>query len=635
MAVHRPAGQTAIRKFGCLLAAAILLAGCGGSVSLDHGSSSPQAGAELKGSLLGGQFPVTGSEVQLYAAGSSGYGSGAKALLTPAVTTDQNGQFVIPFGAYTCPTGSALTYLVATGGDPGLGSDNPAIVLMATLGACGNIGNLPSVVINEVTTVASVWALAPFLGSGARVGTSSANLQGLTNAFANVDNVVEVTNGRSPGNSAPTGALIPVPKIYTLANVLASCINSTGSTACNKLFNAATPPSGVSPTDTLSAAVDIARNPSNNVAALFALATPQSPFGPGLSAAPSDWTIAVTFNGGGLNYPASIAVDASGKVWAANYCGSNNPCSSVTELSSAGQPLSSKGFTDGSLWESYGLAIDVHGNVWVTNQQTSGVNSGHGSLSMLNTSGSVVSTFYGGGIDFPVAVATYADGSIWSANQGNSTVSKLLSNGSTVSTVSGSSGWGAGHVFGPAAVAVDANHYAWFANGEASSGEVTSISQDGGTVHVIGSGGEGPSGIATDRIGQGHVWVANYTTSSISELELTGTGAATLISTTPYAGGGINHPNGIAVDGSGNVWVANWGGATLTELQGATGAHPGQPLSPSSGFGTDANLREPYGIALDSSGNVWVSNFGSNSVTQFLGAATPVKTPLVGPPQVP
>jgi sugar lactone lactonase YvrE len=391
--------------------------------------------------------------------------------------------------------------------------------------------------------------------------------------------------------------------------------------------------------------LDIAQNPSNNVAALFALATPQSPFQPGLHAAPKDWTIAVTFNDGGLNLPASIAIDALGNVWAANYCGSNSPCSSVTELSNTGQPLSSSnGFTDGTLWENYGLAVDIHDSVWVTNQQSTGVNGGQGSVSELNTSGQVVSQFYGGGIYFPVALATDTDGSIWTANQGNSTASKLSNNGSAVS---GGGGWGVpGQLAGPDAVAIDANHYAWFANGSDSPGSVTSVSPDGGTVNVIASGGDEPTGIATDRVGistntsKGHIWIANYSTGSlsvpgsVSELELNNDGTVTVVSS-GYTGGGINNPNGIAVDGSGNVWVANYRGNTLSELQGANGANPGQPLSPASGLGADANLLDPYGIALDSSGNIWVSNFGGSTITQFLGAATPVETPLVGPPQVP
>ncbi len=622
--------RIATPAIGSMLLLLILIAGCGGRGSIDSGQISTTAAAAIDGKTLGGQFPVTGAEIQLYAAGSTGYGVSAQPLLSPALTSDSNGDFTITASEYTCPSSTALTYIVATGGDPGLGSNNPFIALMAALGPCGQLSSIPYVVVNEATTVASVWALAPFLGPGAQVGTSSTNAQGLTNAFANVNNVVDITKGTSPGPSAPTGAQLPMAKIYTLANVLASCINSSGSTACNALFTAAKPPSGAQPTDTLGAALDIARNPSNNVATLFALPTPQPPFQPSLSAAPNDWTIALTFNGGGLNLPASIAIDALGNVWAANYCGSNSPCSSVTELSSSGQPLSSSnGFADDSLWESYGLAIDINGSIWVTNQQTSG---GNGSLAELSSSGQLVSSaFSAGGIYFPVADATDTDGSIWTANQGDSTVSKISNTGNPISA---SGGWGAGQVSGPSAVAIDANHYAWFANTNASSGSVTSVSPNGSTVTEIVSGGNAPVGIATDQIAGGHVWIANYFTSSISELEIGNGGTATVVFS-GYTGGGINHPNGIAVDGSGNVWATNWDEKTLTELQGASGASPGQPVSPASGFGADANLLKPYGIALDASGNIWVSNFGSSTITQFLGAATPVKTPLVGPPQLP
>jgi len=94
------------------------------------------------------------------------------------------------------------------------------------------------------------------------------------------------------------------------------------------------------------------------------------------------------------------------------------------------------------------------------------------------------------------------------------------------------------------------------------------------------------------------------------------------------------------VDGAGNVWVTNLGGNTVTELQGANGAVPGRAISSAGGFGHDAGLLEPYGVAIDASGNVWISNSGSledvpSTITQILGAATPVKTPLIGPPQLP
>ena len=81
------------------------------------------------------------------------------------------------------------------------------------------------------------------------------------------------------------------------------------------------------------------------------------------------------------------------------------------------------------------------------------------------------------------------------------------------------------------------------------------------------------------------------------------------------------NPQGIAIDSSGNVWVANNGsgngsGSNVTELNsfGAT-------------VGTYAAGAGPNGIAIDSSGNVWVTNSGSNTVTVI----KPAKGPVIGP----
>jgi hypothetical protein len=491
-----------------------------------------------------------------------------------------------------------------------------------------------------------VWALAPFFGSGVQIGTSAHNMQGLVNAFANVNNLVDLSQGSAPGVSAPTGAAIPVSKINTIADILASCVNSTGSTACHALNALATPSGGTAPENTLEAALNIARNPSGNVAKLFALPTPSAPFQPSLSTQPSDWLLGLTYMGGGLNYPASIAVDSFGSVWVANVCSSDSTCSSVSEFSSAGQPLSpAKGFTNGTFFESYGLAIDIHGDVWVTNEQTDDSNSGLGNLVQLNPSGKVISAeegYFGGGLDFPFAVATDTDGNVWTANLGDSSASKFSSTGSAIS---GSGGFGTGDLAGPVAVALDAGNNAWFANQNANSGSVTSISSSGTPATDYANGGDETSGVAADSIStsdavSGHIWAANFSSSTVSELELESSGGATVVSH-GYSGGGLDHPNGIAVDGAGNVWVTNYdsatqnSGATITELQGAKGASPGSALSPTTGFGADAGLLKPFGVAIDASGNVWVSSFGSSKVTQFLGAATPVKTPLIGPPQLP
>jgi len=95
------------------------------------------------------------------------------------------------------------------------------------------------------------------------------------------------------------------------------------------------------------------------------------------------------------------------------------------------------------------------------------------------------------------------------------------------------------------------------------------------------------------------------------------------------------HPQGIAVDGSGTVWIADYRGNAFSELAGSQAASPGAGLSPSTGFGSDAGMVEPYALAIDASGNVWISNQALNTLTEFVGVASPVKTPLVGQPQVP
>ena len=85
------------------------------------------------------------------------------------------------------------------------------------------------------------------------------------------------------------------------------------------------------------------------------------------------------------------------------------------------------------------------------------------------------------------------------------------------------------------------------------------------------------------------------------------------------------------IDGAGSVWVANYFGDSLLELSASTAAE----LSPVAGYGLDAPLSEPYGMAIDARGDVWLSNSGANTLTEFVGLAAPVKTPLLGPPVQP
>jgi hypothetical protein len=294
------------RLCGIFLAAlCVSLAGCSANVP----SNSSLAGGQLRGSIHGGQQPISGSSLQLYAAATTGYGAAATALLSSPVVSDANGGFTIT-GDYTCPSSTSQLYIVATGGNPGLapGTNNPAIALMAALGPCSLHGGEYTldpdsfILINEVTTVASVYALAAFMGSDAtHLGTSSTNATGLANSFSLVNNLVNVTTGTALAVTPAGNGTAPQATINALGNIMAACVNSDGTgTACAALAAAATPSGGTAPTDTIQGILNVARNPANNVSALYGLTTATPPFQPAVAAVPNDWVLSVTYTAGGL-----------------------------------------------------------------------------------------------------------------------------------------------------------------------------------------------------------------------------------------------------------------------------------------------------------------------------------------------
>jgi hypothetical protein len=55
-------------------------------------------------------------------------------------------------------------------------------------------------------------------------------------------------------------------------------------------------------------------------------------------------------------------------------------------------------------------------------------------------------------------------------------------------------------------------------------------------------------------------------------------------------------------------------------------ANSGAVLSPS-GF-TSLDVNEPDGIAIDGSGDIWLTNAADSVLVEFVGAAAPVVTPM-------
>ena len=200
------------RKLIALLgtAALVTLTGCVTTTVNGSGEASSSIAAKptavAQGYVRSGQLVVSGASVKLYAVSSAGYGAASTSLLQKAVTTGSDGGFTIA-NDYTCPA-NALVYVVATGGSFGVAGaqsasavttpSNSALAMMTGLGPCSSLTSSTAIQVNELTTVASVWALSGFMSSSTAVGTTSTNVHGLTNAFAAINKIVSVSAGRCP-----------------------------------------------------------------------------------------------------------------------------------------------------------------------------------------------------------------------------------------------------------------------------------------------------------------------------------------------------------------------------------------------------------------------------------------------------
>lgn len=541
-------------------------------------------------------------------------------MLSTALQTDAAGNFIVP-GGYPCPSPTAELYLVASGGsiNATVGS-NSGIQFLTAIGACGQVAASSQFTVNEATTAAAAWAFAQFLAPGSQLGASASNTPGLANAVATFHSLVNPISGTSPGIGYPQTATSAAPRVDLMADLLNTCAASTSQTPCGQLFSGATAPGGPAPENTLDAALSLVHHPDLNVQTLYVQAATSTAFGRVPATPPLDWTLFISFSGGGMFEPGALGISSSGDVWVSSYPGV------ASRFATTGEPITPSGITGLGLNSVYGLAIDAQDNVWIANESSAlSINGGLGSVTELNSQGLPVSGATGysaGGLDFPVAIAIDPNSTAWTIDYGNSHLTLFNASGQPVS---GAAGYSNTSLIFPQAIAIDASHNAWLANEGGVT--ITKVSPDG-TQFSSYNCCNAPAGLAIDQTGD--VWVANYYGDSVSEVAPDGS-----IISSGYTSPSLNHPQGIAVDGNGKIWVANYRGTALTELAGAKDVTPGEVLSPAAGWAPDAGLNEAYALAIDASGNVWVTNFGSNLLTKYIGVAAPVRTPMLGPVQAP
>ncbi len=499
---------------------------------------------------------------------------------------------------------------------------NPAISLLSVLGACPSTGTfagvIPYINLTEATTVAAAYALSGYMTDATHVSSSASALaqQGIANAFLTVNNLVSITSGQTVPFSVVGNGVPPQATINTLADVLAACVNTDGATSpssapCGTLFANAKDLGGNIPSDTATAALNIAHNPGANVLTLYNLAVPQPPFQPSLTAAPNDWTIAITFYTDTMAGPYYPAFDAAGDLWVPRLRQQHphrvrsprHPALRLQRLLRK-QPQPALLRRHRLQPERLGLQLLLHRlrrRLPLLPQRLR-----QRKLPLRQTLHRRRHRLHPEHLDRR-QLRRHDHAQLWTPHlpvqhhchlpQPGHRLQRprLVSRQLTQSLSAHPSDTVAQY---PEAVtstltndlvqfAIDSSDNVWF-----SSGKNNAL----GRVDSSGNLVSPPAG---------------------------------------YTGGGLTYPAQLAIDGSNRVWVANRDGNSVSAFTNA-----GTPISPSNGYQpsgqvppdptVDSNVvgvRAPHGLAIDGSGNVWVTNFIANSVTEFIGLATPRRHP--------
>ncbi len=308
--------------------------------------------------------------------------------------------------------------------------------------------------------------------------------------------------------------------------------------------------------------------------------------------------------------------------------------------------------TDATFNQPTDVGLDTDGNLYIAdrfNQRVRKVNASTGTITTFAGNGACCFSGDGGPatsaqMDQPVGIGLDANGNVYIADRGNLRVRRVDTSG-TITTVAGN---GSCCFSGDGGAATDAGlgrpwDVAFDSDGNMFIADavdwIRKVDTSGViTTAAISSFGT-PNGVAVDA--SGDVFVSENFSNRIGMVDASTQVITRVVGSIPpgFSGDGgletdalMSVPLGLDLDGLGNLFIAEWGNDRIRRVDAFTGiittvAGNGTPTGSIDGEGgdptddlgdggpaVDASLFDPFDVVADSSGNLYLADFGNHRI---------------------